>query len=164
MFAFSGSADTISGSLRDWYANLDFAFVDSVPIDEFMLGLGAGLFLLAAANRVVRLILDATETPVGTGESALRGGRVLGPMERLIVAALVLAGDPAGAAIVIAAKSLIRLPEIRSNTQEPEEQPEAEPEGSAKAQSDQVTEYFLVGTFGSLLLAAAVAELVLVTG
>ena len=86
------------------------------------------------------------------GESALRGGRLLGPMERLIVGAMVLSGDPGGAALVIAAKGLLRLPEIRSGADQ------------LKGRSDQVTEYFLIGTFSSLLLAAGAGVLVLAAG
>jgi hypothetical protein len=148
-FVASGSADPIAGPLERWYSNLPFAFTRSITVDQFFLGLSAGLFLLATTNRVVRLVLAAAGTPVMVGETALRGGRVLGPMERLVVAAMVLAGDLTGAAVVIAAKGLLRLPEIRSN---------AEKRGG---EDDQVTEYFLIGTLCSLLLAGGLAALVL---
>ncbi len=151
-FAMSGSADTVAGPLKTWYSKLAFPFVRSVDIDQFVLGIGAALFLLSTANRIVRLVLEATGTSATTGESKLRGGRLLGPMERLIVGALVLSGDPAGAAFIIAAKGLLRLPEIRSSTDQMERQ------------SDQVTEYFLIGTFSSLLLAAGTGVLVLGAG
>lgn len=148
----SGAGPGASGPLRDWYADLGFGFTRSVPLEQFLLGLAAALFLLSTANRIVRLVLEAAGTPVARNETTLRGGRLLGPMERLVVLAMVLAREPTGAAIIIAAKGLLRLPEIRDAA--------AERRGDA----DQVTEYLLVGTFASLLLAGAVAALVLGAG
>jgi hypothetical protein len=146
LFGLSGSADPISGPLEEWYDNLGFSFVRDVSVDEFVLGASASLFLLATTNRVVRLVLDAAIPDWERGEDALKGGRLLGPLERLIVGSIVLAGDPAAAAIVIAAKGLLRFPEIRQNDDGPG--PEA------------VTEYFLIGTLTSLLIAALAAILV----
>lgn len=151
-FATSSLANPIGGPLETWYLELGFPFVDFVSVDQFVLGLSAVLFLLATANRVVRLVLTAAGTSMTTGETALRGGRLLGPMERLVVAATVLSGDPTGAALVIAAKGLLRLPEIRHSTDQ------------AEAKDDQVTEYFLIGTFSSLLLAALLGTLILASG
>lgn len=152
LVASSGSVDPISGPLDTWYSNLGFPFARSVAIDQFVLGLSAGLFLLSTANRVVRLVLEAAGTPATTSENTLRGGRLLGPMERVVVGAMVLAGEPAGAALIIAAKGLLRLPEIRDSTDQEE------------GKGDQVTEYFLIGTFSSLLLAAGLSVLVLGAG
>jgi hypothetical protein len=147
--AASGSFDGVAGPLGRWYSDLPFGFVDSVSIDRFLLAIGAGLFLLASSNRIVRLVLDAAGTPAVAGEATLRGGRLLGPMERLVVGAMVVAGNPAAAALVIAAKGLLRLPEIRDRADE------------RRGQEDQVTEYFLIGTFSSLLLAGGMSLLVL---
>jgi hypothetical protein len=148
-FAISGTVDPVSGHLERWYTNLAFRFVRSVPVDQFVLGVSAALFLLATANRVVRLVLEAAGTPAAVGETMLSGGRLLGPMERLLVGAMVLSGDLTGAAVVIAAKGLLRLPEIRDSADQ------------RKGAGDQVTEYFLIGTFCSLLLAGGLAALVL---
>lgn len=148
LFASIGSVPAIEGPLESWYSNLDFAFVNTVSIDRFALGLCAALFLLATANRIVRLVLTAAVTSWQSGERVLAGGRLLGPMERIIVAAAVLAGDPAAAAIVIAAKGLLRFPEIRADRQPPHG-------------PDAATEYFLIGTFTSLLLATALSVLIL---
>lgn len=145
----SGSAETLAGPLERWYADLPFAFVQSVAIDRFVLGASAGLFLLATGNRIVRLVLEAARTPAATGEATLSGGRLLGPMERLFVAAMVLSGDLTGAAVIIAAKGFLRLPEIRNS------------ESQQEGKEDHVTEYFLIGTFCSLLLAGGLAAIVL---
>jgi hypothetical protein len=147
-FGASGSAPPVEGALDRWYSGLGFEFTEAVTVEQFLLGCAGALFLLSTANRIVRLVLDAAGTPAETGEATLRGGRLLGPMERLIVAALVVAGDPAGLAFVIAAKGLLRLPEIRTDA-------------AAGSPDDNVTEYFLVGTFTSLLLAGALGLIVL---
>jgi len=129
---------------------LAFPFVAEVSADQFTLALAVALFLLATANRIVRLLLDAALPQWKSGEDTLKGGRILGPLERLIVGAIVLSGDPAAAAIVIAAKSLLRFPEMRKGDDGPG--PEA------------VTEYFLIGTLSSLLIAALMAILVISAG
>lgn len=146
LFALSGSVDPIGGPLEDWYEGLGFGFVGSVPADQFVCAVCSALFLTASVNRVVRLVLDAAVTSWAKGETALSGGRLLGPLERLIIAAIVLAGDPAAAAIVITAKGLLRFPEIRDES---------------RRGPDAVTEYFLIGTFTSILIAAILAVAVL---
>jgi hypothetical protein len=151
-FAAGSLGDPIGGSLHRWYSDLPFAFVRHVGVDQFFLGMGALLFVLATANRVVRLVLEAAGTPAIKGEAKLTGGRLIGPMERLIVGAMILTGDLTGAAVIIAAKGLLRLPEIRSSAEQ------------ASGATDQVTEYFLIGTFSSLLIAGGLAALVSVAG
>ncbi len=150
LFAASGSANSISGSLAHWYVNLGFGFVGELSVDQFMLGLSAVVFMTASGNRIVRLVLDAAGVSRETSESTLKGGRLLGPLERLIVFAIVLAGDPAAAAIVITGKGLLRFPEIRTETRQ--------------RGPDSVTEYFLIGTFVSLLIASLLAVFVLAAG
>lgn len=147
LFACSGSADAISGPLARWYEQLSFGFVESVPIDQFVLGVSAALFMTASGNRIVRSVLAAADVSL-KNESDVPGGRALGPLERLIVFAIVLAADPAAAAIVITGKGLLRFPEIRR-------------ENDDDTGPDARTEYFLIGTFVSLAIAALLAVLVL---
>ena len=146
LIALSGSADPIGGDLATWYSKLGFGFVHRVPVDQFVLGVGATLFLLGTANRIVQLVLRAAGPSLLDGEGTLHGGRLLGPMERLVVAAAVLSGSAAAAGFVIAAKGLLRFREIG---------------GAPESNVDEITEYFLIGTFTSTVLAAAVAILVL---
>ncbi|WP_051750431.1 hypothetical protein [Phycicoccus jejuensis] len=75
----------------------------------------------------------------------LRGGRLLGPMERVLIIGLGLAGQLGAAGLVIAAKGLIRFPELQSKR--------SERESVDGVGIDEVTEYFLVGSFVSWLLA-----------
>jgi hypothetical protein len=146
LIALSGSADPVGGEVATWYSDLDFGFVRDVSVDQFVLGVGASIFLLATTNRIVRFTLAATKASLVEGEGTLRGGRLLGPMERLIIAAAVISGDLAAAGIVIAAKGLLRFRELG---------------GIHQPKVDEITEYFLIGTFTSFVVAAALAVLLL---
>lgn len=150
LLALSGSADPVSGKIAEWYSHLGFSFIRHVSADQFVLAVAASLFLLASANCVVRYALDATADSLLKGEDTMRGGRILGPMERLIVAAAVVSSNVAGAGFVIAAKGLLRFREIRSGDRL-----------SDQPKVDEITEYFLVGTFTSVLVAAIMGVLVL---
>jgi hypothetical protein len=98
---------------------------------------GVLLFELSTSNIVVRLLLDATGVSAATNEGALKGGRLLGPMERVFILVLAVAGQLTAGAIVVAAKGLLRWPELqRSRAQGP----------------TAVSEYFLIGSFASWLL------------
>ncbi len=84
---------------------------------------------------------DSTENPgpgpAGTGEAGpLRGGRVIGYLERLAVVTTLMAGWPEGLAIILAVKSLARYPELRA--------PHA-------------AEQFIMGTFASVMWAVGMA-------
>jgi hypothetical protein len=146
LIALSGLAEPVGGEIATWYAKLGFGFTQSVSVDQFVLGVGSTLFLLGTVNRIVRFTLASTKASLEEGEDTLRGGRLLGPMERLIVAAAVVSGAMAGAGFVIAAKGLLRFREIR---------------GGDQPKVDEITEYFLIGTFTSVVVAAAVGVLVL---
>lgn len=122
LLAVSGSAEPVEGKLATWYDNLEFGFAREVSVGQFALGVGAACFLLATGNRIVRFLLMATEVRLLKSEGTLRGGRILRPMERLIVAAALISGGIAGAGFVIAAKGLLRFREIR---------PEAHPTGTS---------------------------------
>lgn len=69
--------------------------------------------------------------------SGFRGGRIVGPLERVLVFASLLAGMPVVIAGLVAAKGVVRFPEIS-----------ADRSGGTKA------EEFLVGTLCSFLLAS----------
>ncbi len=74
--------------------------------------------------------------PDGTlARGALRGGRWIGVLERIAVTGTILAGFPAGIAVVVAVKGLGRFPELKEN-------PSA-------------SERFVIGSLASLVWAAA---------
>jgi len=120
---------------------------------------GSILFLIESANVVVRLALaplaakEATaERRAGDGavlfrspddvlELPLPGGRLIGPLERILILALALAGQFTAIGAVVAAKGIIRFPEISKDSA-----------GGSKA------EFFIVGSLASwVLVGGAVA-------
>ena len=119
------------------------------PLSDVLVASGVVLAQLATANVVVRLVLDAVGVPATSNEKQLKGGRVLGPMERLFIVGLGAVGELTAAAVVIAAKGLLRFPELQRAQQR---LPPAGPSG--------VTEYFLVGSFASWLVALGGAALI----
>lgn len=168
--AASSWGTTVGGPLGQWWQGLDWPTAGTDPT-RALLVLGAGLFQLSSGNVVVRLVLQASGTtaprlPAGeatgpttgpvpgpaTGASgdgddvALKGGRLLGPMERLLIFGLGLTGNLVAASIVVAAKGLLRFPELQSRRDQ--------------AQIHRITEYFLVGSFISWLVALGAVALV----
>ncbi|NLG55978.1 MAG: hypothetical protein GX542_10090 [Rhodococcus sp.] len=91
-----------------------------------------GAPIVLAAFRFARRQPDATPSP---DPGPLRGGRIIGLLERTSVAVAILAGWPSGIAVILAVKGLARYPELR--------------EANA-------SEQFIIGTFTSVLWALAV--------
>lgn len=117
--------------------------LDHADLDVVLMGAAGIMVLQASGNAIVRLFLALAGTPAAA-ESELRGGRVIGPLERSLIFVLVLAGALTGAAIVAGAKGLLRFPELNR-------------EGG---RIHVVTEYLLVGSLSSWFLALSVALLV----
>ncbi len=109
--------------------------------------IGVVLLQMVTGNQLVRLVLGSVDAVKPAGEpqasDRLKGGRLLGPMERLLILGLGLAGQLAAATAVVAAKSIIRFPEI--NAQKARE--------NGHIGIDDITEYFLVGSFASWIVA-----------
>lgn len=97
---------------------------------------------LLRRGRELAVVRKSESVPASSG---FRGGRIVGPLERVLVFAALLAGVPVVIAGLVAAKGVVRFPEIS-----------ADRDGGVKA------EEFLVGTLCSLLLAALAALAVLV--
>lgn len=143
----AGHAD---GLLGTWLDEVPLPALSGLDADTGLVLLGVLLVQLSTGNVVVRLVLSAT----GTVDPArvhgrhvpsyrLKGGRLLGPLERIFIVGLGLAGQLTAAAIVVSAKGLLRWPELQAARDE-------NPRGSL---IHQVTEYFLVGSFVSWLVA-----------
>src|SRR6185312_17546158 len=122
--------------VQGWYDDLAIPALATVPFDRAALGLGVVLFLTNSANVVVRSVLSMTGPRVLAQENDLQGGRVLGPLERWFVFACAVTGNLAAIAVVVAAKGILRFPEITRD----------EPDGLR-------AEYVLVGSFVSWGLA-----------
>jgi hypothetical protein len=141
-------ADPAGGPLATWLRATDWPTVEGLSAGRFLLLLGGLLVQCSTGNVLVRLVLAATRTvnpatldPARREDQPLKGGRLLGPLERLVILGLGLAGNVTAASLVIAAKGLVRWPEIQSFRRE----------GGGPSITD-VTEYFLVGSFVSWIL------------
>jgi hypothetical protein len=150
----SGAASPAGGLLQRWLVWSGLPATETV-LDADRVLLLAGLLLVQAAtgNVIVRLVLigvGAIRDPGAPQPSdRLRGGRLLGPMERLVILGLGLAGQVTAASLVIAAKGLIRFPELQHSRRD---------DGVSLEDSlevYEVTEYFLIGSFVSWLVALA---------
>lgn len=132
------------GAIGDWLDATPIPLLHGLGTDRALLLLGGALVQGSTGNVLVRLVLLATHTinPVQAGEREpgprLKGGRLLGPMERLVILGLGVAGDYTAAGIVVAAKGLLRYPELQAAREE--------------VDIAAVTEYFLVGSFVSWLV------------
>ncbi len=134
------------GVLGAWLEATRVPALRGMSPDRALLLAGAFLVVLSTGNVVVRLVLAATgttnpalhDTPDDPAQR-LKGGRLLGPMERSLILGLGLAGQLTAASIVIAAKGLLRWPELQSKTEQ--------------QWIHRLTEYFLVGSFVSWLVA-----------
>jgi hypothetical protein len=102
----------------------------------------AYLFVLPGGTALVRHVLDAaspawrdrvTRAAAEPPGSELRSGRIIGNLERLIVATLVCLGQYGAIGLVLAAKSLARFPQL--------------------SESRDFAEYYLIGTLVSMAVA-----------
>lgn len=119
------------------------------PPETVLLVIAAMLFLGSTSNRIVKIVMTLIRTTTSSQscEEQLKGGRYIGPLERWLIFALALAGQPTAAALVISAKSIVRFPELQSK---------AAPRGGGQ-KIDELTEYFLIGSLLSWSLALLAA-------
>jgi hypothetical protein len=144
LIGMSGWSSPVGGLIGRW---LPWAGLGEVEPGRAVMIAGVVLLQLATGNQLVRLVLTAVGAVRPSGEpqpsDRLKGGRLLGPMERLLIVGLGLGGQLAMASAVVAAKSVIRFPELTAQRRESGDGPGI----------DEVTEYFLVGSFASWLAA-----------
>ncbi|SPT52422.1 Uncharacterised protein [Actinomyces bovis] len=122
---------------------------------------GVGLLLTDPANDVVAALLRLVRPADLEGAGALRrepvgallgGGRWIGTLERLLVLVLAFSAAPAAIAAVVAAKGVIRFPEISADV--PKAAPPSSPTaGARRPQAGAKAEEFLIGSFSSWGLA-----------
>ncbi|MCT9821452.1 hypothetical protein N3K63_14295 [Microbacterium sp. W1N] len=115
----------------------------AVSLDVAVLVVGAMVFLLESGNVIVRAALQSGDVADDEQRPMLKGGRLIGPLERLLVFALSLTGAFTLLAAVLAAKGIVRFPEISRDG-----------DGGVRA------EYFLVGSLVSWVTALAAAFLI----
>lgn len=102
---------------------------------EALIAILVGALLTAPANWLVRWILRVVRAEMP--EESNGAGRWIGILERLVIYVLMIAGQAGAAGIVVAAKSILRYPEISSHPQRI------------------APEYVLIGSLASWLLAFA---------
>ncbi len=141
--------------------------LDSLPLESIVAVIGVGAFLVASGNLITRAALRrATDTdreadpdargrwrltirgvPIGElheqradpgSMTELRGGRLIGPIERILIVILALVGGFVLIAALVAAKGVVRFPEI-----------------SADRGVGSKAEEFLVGSLASWTIATA---------
>ncbi|MBO0610146.1 hypothetical protein [Myceligenerans salitolerans] len=117
----------------------------AIPYNRAVLVLGVALAQLATANVIVRLTLETVGVPTTPGEQRLKSGRVLGSMERLFILGLGMTGAFTAAAAVVAAKGLLRYPDVKADHKS----------AATGVRPNPVSEYFLIGSFASWLVAVA---------
>lgn len=127
-------------AVTEMIAGLPFPRVSATPLPVLNLVLGVILAQVATANGVVRLVLAAAGS-LPKDEPELSAGRMIGPIERLLIFGLGLSGEPTAAAFVASAKSLLRFPELG-------------PDRDATSPS-RFSEYVVLGSLASWLCAAA---------
>lgn len=142
--------DPAHGVLGDWLLETPWGLVQGMSSDAALLLVGVFLVQLSTGNVIVRLVLAATGTinPArshgrNSEEPPLKGGRLLGPMERVFILGMALAGQLTAASIVVAAKGLLRYPELQAARDPADRGPGIHA----------LTEYFLLGTFLSWMVA-----------
>jgi hypothetical protein len=149
LIVLSGWDSRVTGVVAHWSTWVKPPGIGALDPDQLLMVAGVVLLQLVTGNQLVRLVLGLVGAVKPEGQpqpsDRLKGGRLLGPMERLLILGLGLAGQLAAATAVVAAKSIIRFPEI--NAQKARE--------NGNIGIDDVTEYFLVGSFASWILALA---------
>ncbi|TIH39873.1 hypothetical protein [Subtercola vilae] len=157
--AFDRTGSSLSGFVVDWHADAPAGALRTLSLPTLALALAAIVFLTESGNIVVRTALHPrvpepvpepgeraelaeNDSSVVSPSADLRGGRLIGPLERLLIVALTLSGSYAIVAALIAAKGIVRFPEISRD-------------GVAGSKA----EYFLVGSLVSWTVAIAAAGL-----
>ena len=100
----------------------------------------------------VLALVDRKNTKAQSTQRAgevLRGGALIGALERGAIYASMVAGWPEGLAVVLAIKGLARYPELKS------------PDQPASVTPQAVAERFIIGTFTSVLWSVTCASLLL---
>lgn len=124
----------------------ELPYESTQDVSRAVFAISSAVFLLATGNVIVRLVLTMASVNLSRSSSpdkTIRGGRVIGPIERLLIFGLALVGEPTAAVLVISAKGLLRFQELRAD------------DGDQEREIDQLTEYLVVGSLVSWALALA---------
>jgi len=136
---------TPDGWLTQWYTSLPYALAQATPFEHAALIAAYSVFLLESANIVVRGALSTTDVRIQRSEMRIKGGRLIGPIERIFLFWMALSGQLLAIGAIVAAKGILRYPEI------------SEREG--KKSRGALAEYVLIGSLVSWGLALIVVPL-----
>ncbi|MGA9747352.1 MAG: hypothetical protein WBQ50_07860 [Nocardioides sp.] len=144
---------------------LDFA---DEPLGRSLL-VALGVVAVAGGGPVTALVLrladgaGSSTTGVADAAAVLRGGTWIGAFERAGIFAALAAGWPEGIAVVLGLKGLGRYSELKASSVSTPADPEAPGSpGNPGVSTGGVAERFIIGTFSSVLWAAACAGLLAV--
>jgi hypothetical protein len=137
VLVFFVSPDVVpaDGPFRVWFDVAAPGPLTIVTFEQLAVAVGGFAFVLNTANIVVRIVVDRTDVEqlpdgeLGPVPEPLKGGRFLGPIERILILALGIAGQFPAIGAVVGAKSIIRFPEI-----------------SQSRDRSSAAEYFLIGS------------------
>jgi len=138
--------------LSEWLGTSPLTESHRLTETQALIGLGGLAFLVWPSNQLVRLTLQAAEAGASPTVSKIKGGRIIGPIERLLITILALLGEATPAALIASAKGLLRYPELKGMGAD-------DGEGS---DVHAATEYLLIGSVTSWLIAIAIAALLAV--
>lgn len=136
-----------TGAAQQWWAGLDYSALAGVEFGQALATASVLVFLIESANIAVRSVLELADEPAQRPTTrgrlgarrpqpeTLKGGRIIGPLERVFLFALAMAGQFTAIGAIVAAKGIVRFPELSRDTHR----------GHA-------AEMFLVGSFSSWAL------------
>ena len=133
----TATAALAAAALLGWHAPARPGFLDaSAPVLAVLAAVAAGGPVVTATLRLADRGRRPPGVPGPADPQVLAGGAWIGGLERLAVAASLVAGWPEGVALALAVKGLGRYPELRAPA---------------------AAERFIIGTFASVLWAAGCA-------
>ena len=130
-------------SSRDWLAFLAFGLITWAAIA--MVGKGGNVIVHAILRDVSLLPSDGSTSASDPESRVVRMGRTIGVLERMLLVVLLLLEAYGSIGMVIAAKSLVRFPLFHRG--------DGQPSKIAGIDAKDVTEYFLIGSLASILVA-----------
>lgn len=150
-----------NGILEAWLENSPFELLAASSPGKVILLAGCIAVQLETGNVLVRMVLSGTNVALPGDRSLLQAGRIIGPIERILIFGFAFSGELAAAALIASAKSILRFPEIsarRGSSASLPIQKSHQPDDSRPAIFE-ASEYFLLGSLTSwavALLPAAV--------
>jgi len=157
LFAPAASA-TLPAAIGRWLHSSPVPVLRALEPANLVVGLGVLSLHAASTNALVRAVLRASGTEFESSAGRLRGGRVIGMLERWMVFGFAVCGEPTAAALVVSAKSIVRFPEL-SSAQSDRSTADSDVERTGPREIDHVTEYFLLGSMVSWISALIPAAL-----